>query len=242
MAYRGAMKTVLIIGGSAEARGLSRALPGASVRLPVPERVAQAWPGEVSFGAVTAEWIAQKGVRAVIEAAHPCDDHAAWQVAQACCEAGVARLQLVRPQWRARRRDHWVRLRRPDEAARIIPKGARILLTTGRALLPGFRRLDAYFLVRRIGTAAVPFPLRQGKFLYGEGPFSVAEEIALLRRERIDWLVMRNAGGLGGWPKLEAARRLGLPVAMIDRPRRPGGPRVHTIEEALAWLAKQQNA
>ena len=90
--------------------------------------------------------------------------------------------------------------------------------------------------MRRIGAALDPLPLRRGRFLTGEGPFTVTDEVRLLRKERIDWLLVSNAGGTGGWPKLAAARALRLPVAMIDRPRRPGGPRVSTVKEALAWL------
>ncbi|WGW03225.1 precorrin-6A/cobalt-precorrin-6A reductase [Tropicibacter oceani] len=232
------MTEVVIIGGSAEALGLARALPGAQVRLPVRERVAMDWPVAPERGPVTADWLAGQGARIVIEAAHPCDDTTAFAVARACDAAGIVRLQLVRPEWRAGPRDRWVALRRPQDAARVIPKGARVLITTGRDILPAFRALGADCLVRRIGHARLAFPLQRGRFLYGAGPFTVAHETALLRKERIDWLLVRNAGGTGGWPKLEAARRLGLPVAMIDRPRRPGGPRVETVKEALEWLKR----
>ncbi|WP_425098979.1 precorrin-6A/cobalt-precorrin-6A reductase [Tropicibacter sp. S64] len=230
------MKDVLIIGGSAEARALAFALPGAAVLLPQGERVVGRWPGAVSRGPLTAERLA--GVRAVIEAAHPCDDETAFAVARACTAAGVPNLQLVRPAWRAGARDRWVPVRSVAGARRVIPVGARVLVTTGRDLLPGLRGIRAHCLVRRIGAGPERFPLSFGRYLCDEGPFSVAHEIGLLRRERVDWLLMRNAGGPGGWPKLAAARSLGVPVAMVDRPTRPGGPRVTTVEEALAWLER----
>ncbi|MGI9410223.1 MAG: precorrin-6A/cobalt-precorrin-6A reductase, partial [Hyphomicrobiaceae bacterium] len=49
-------------------------------------------------------------------------------------------------------------------------------------------------------------------------PFSLDEEIATLKRHQIEILVTKNAGGDAVAAKLEAARRLGLPVIMIDRP------------------------
>ncbi|KHQ52157.1 MULTISPECIES: precorrin-6A/cobalt-precorrin-6A reductase [Mameliella] len=234
--YGEAMTGIVIIGGAAEAHELARALPGAHVRLPTRERVARRWPGPVSLGPVTADWLRDSGARVVVEAGHPCDVETAFAVARAARAAGLPLLQLVRPEWRPTRRDRWVALRDVRAAAEVIPARARVLVATGRAALPGLRALRAHVLMRRIGGGQAPFPLRRGRYLPADGPFSVAEEIRLLRRERIDWLMVHNAGGPGGWPKLEAARRLHLPVAMIARPRRPGGPRVASVKEALAWL------
>ena len=228
---------VLIVGGSAEARRLARALPGAQVRLGVPERQAGHWPVPPVTGSLDATTL--MGVRAVIEAAHPCDVALAWHAARVCAELGLPHLQLVRPAWRSGRRDRWVPVRRARDVAAVIPAGARVFATLGRGLLPELRRLDATVLARVIGEAERPFPLRHGRFIPGDGPFSLDDEIRLLRGLRIDWLVLRNAGGPGGWPKLAAARALGLPVAMVARPARPPGPRVGTVEEALRWTKSQ---
>ena len=230
------MKGVVIIGGSAEAHALAAALPGAMVLLPAPERVARVWPGPVVRSDVSADRLRSMGARLVVEAAHPCDWSSAFAVAEAAHAAGLPRLQLVRPAWRAGRRDHWVPLRGARQAAGVIPAAARVLVTTGRDALPELRNLRAMILMRRIKGTSRPFPLPRGRYVADEGPFTVADELRILRRERIDWLLVRNAGGAGGWPKLAAARSLHLPVAMIDRPRRPGGPRVNTVKEALEWL------
>ena len=37
--------------------------------------------------------------------------------------------------------------------------------------------------------------------------------------------------------KLTAARELGLPVVMIERPALPSRHEVHSVEAVLAWLA-----
>lgn len=230
---------VLIVGGSAEARRLARALPGAQVRLGVPERLAAHWPVPPVTGVPDAAALRDMDVRAVIEAGHPCDAALASQVASACAGMGLPHLQVVRPAWREGRRDRWVSVRRARDVAAVIPVGARVFATLGRGLLPELRRLDAMVLARVIGEAERPFPLRHGRFTPGDGPFSLDDEIRLLRGLRIDWLVLRNAGGPGGWPKLAAARALGLPVAMVARPARPPGPRVGTVEEALRWTKSQ---
>lgn len=231
---------VLIVAGSAEARLLARQIPSARVHLCDAERSARIWLQGATRGPVTAPWLAAQRVTAVIEAAHPCDGATARCVAMAAQAVGLPHLQLVRPGWRATRRDRWVPLRDVAAAGSAMPTGARVFATVGRAELAGLRAFRGTVLARMIGAECGPFPLPRGRFVPGEGPFSVADEIRLLRALRIDWLVLRNAGGAGGWPKLAAARHLGLRVAMIDRPARPRGARVETVKEALAWLQTRQ--
>ena len=45
------------------------------------------------------------------------------------------------------------------------------------------------------------------------------------------------AGGAGAYAKIEAARRLGLPVLMIDRPQMPPRHETHEIAQVMEWLA-----
>ena len=49
-------------------------------------------------------------------------------------------------------------------------------------------------------------------------------------------LVTKNSGGALTAGKLDAARELGVPVMMIARPPRPGGPRCASAAEAERWL------
>ncbi|SNR41687.1 precorrin-6A/cobalt-precorrin-6A reductase [Puniceibacterium sediminis] len=231
---------VLIVGGATEALALARRVPGATVLLPEAERVARDWAGPVHRGALAPAWLRDRGIAAVIEAAHPCDSATAAMVAAASRAAGVPHLQLVRPEWRPGPRDTWVPVRDVAQVVAVVPPTARLFVTVGRAELPGLRAFHGEVFARVIGRKTGVFALRRGRFVAGVGPFSVAQEVALLRRLRIDWLVLRNAGGPGGWPKLAAARQLGVPVVMVARPRRPAGPRVATIEEALKWLSKRQ--
>ena len=60
--------------------------------------------------------------------------------------------------------------------------------------------------------------------LQARGPFTLADELALLRAHRIDVLVTKASGGDATYAKLAAARTLGLPVIMLQRPPPPPGP------------------
>lgn len=237
---------VLIIGGSAEARALAMRLQGrASVMLPAPERAPQGWPVPVAPHLLSEETLAGRignGVRMIVDATHPCDAASSRLIAETAARHHLPVLRLERPPWRATRRDRWTDLAREGEVARLVAPGDRVFLTTGRETLHRFAGLrKATVFVRQLSDHHMPFPLPRGRFVKGNAPFSETGEAALFRRLGIDWLVLRNAGGPGGWPKLAAARRLGLRVAMLRRPVLPMVPTVTHVaaaEERLrAWLA-----
>ena len=232
---------VLIIGGSAEARALAMRLKGdAVVMLPAPERAAQSWPVPVAPNLLTRETLMARlgyGVRVLVDASHPCDREASQIAHDAARAREIPLMRIERPEWRATRRDHWSFPRNEDAAARLVAPGERVLLATGRQSLPRLRGLArATVYARQISEHDDRFPLPRGRFLKGRAPFSVAEEVALLKRLRIDWIILRNAGGTGGWPKLEAARRLGVQVAMLPRPVLPPARVVRDVSSALTQV------
>ena len=51
-------------------------------------------------------------------------------------------------------------------------------------------------------------------------------------------VLAKNAGGNATVSKIEAARALGLPVMMVQRPFIPPRPTVATAEDAMTWLAR----
>lgn len=238
-------KTILLIGGSAEARALAARLRGqAVVMLPVPERQPQPWPLPQAPQAMDLAGLGERasmGVRLIVDASHPCDRQTSQLAARVAAAQGLDLLRLERPPWRPGRRDHWLSLRAAGAAARHVARGSRVFLATGREEMQAFANLrDAYVITRQRTAHHDAFPLPRGRFLPGAAPFTVAGEAALFRLLRIDWLILRNAGGPGGWPKLAAARRLGLRVGMIARPVLPPAPVVRDVAAAERWIAAWQ--
>ena len=82
---------------------------------------------------------------------------------------------------------------------------------------------DQHWLVRCL--AAEPCPSARLTLLCTVGPFALEQELALLRDYRIDALVAKNSGGGAVQAKLTAARRLQLPVIMLERPPLPPADR-----------------
>ena len=113
-----------------------------------------------------------------------------------------------------------------------------MFLTTGRDSLAAFAADERrWFLVRSVDAPSPPVPPRMLVVLE-RGPFSEEGELALMRTHAIDVLVSRDSGGPQTAAKLTAARRLGIPVVMVDRPPAATAPTVTTAEAAAEWLAQ----
>jgi len=70
----------------------------------------------------------------------------------------------------------------------------------------------------------------------GRGPFSEANDRALMTAHRIEVVIAKNSGGSATYGKIAAARAAGIGVIMVQRPPVPAAPAVATVEDALAWL------
>jgi precorrin-6A/cobalt-precorrin-6A reductase len=91
-----------------------------------------------------------------------------------------------------------------------------------------------WFLVRCVDPPAPPLP-RDHAVLLDRGPYTLGGELALIDAHRIDLVITKDSGGRLTEAKLDAARERGLPVIVVDRPRRPAVPTVRSVAEALDW-------
>ncbi len=242
---------VLILGGTAEAAALARALAeeprvAATTSLAGRTRAPAELPGAVRRGGfggaqALADYLKAQSFDLLVDATHPFAARISRNAAQACAAAGVPRLVLTRPPWTARDGDLWTPVLDAQAAAAALPGlGARVFLTIGRQELAAFTGLDAvWFLVRLVEPPEDPIPLEDFRLVLGRGPFSLAQETALLREHAVEALVSKNSGGPSTYAKIEAARALGLPVVMVERPALPAGETVESMAAALAWIERR---
>ncbi|MEL6889457.1 MAG: precorrin-6A/cobalt-precorrin-6A reductase, partial [Pseudomonadota bacterium] len=94
-----------------------------------------------------------------------------------------------------------------------------------------------FYLLRLVDPPSAPPPFPDHHVLVSRGPFTQANDRALMEQHQIDLVVSKNAGGTGAYAKIAAARALGLPVIMIDRPDLPARQEAHSVQEALDWIA-----
>ncbi|MEU3456859.1 cobalt-precorrin-6A reductase [Micromonospora sp. NPDC006766] len=242
-------RRVLILGGTAEARALAALLvdqPATRVISSLAGRVADPRlpVGEVrvgGFGGASglARWLTTHRIDAVVDATHPYAARMRAAAVDAAATAGVAHLRLERPGWTAQQGDRWHRVPDVDAAARMLPRlGRRVLLTTGRQSISAFLPLTGLWILARVVDApAEPIPAHV-RLLRSRGPYTLEGELELMRTHRIDVLVTKDSGGPLTEAKLAAARRLELPVLMIERPAPvASSTAVATVEEAMDWLS-----
>ncbi|MET7488367.1 cobalt-precorrin-6A reductase [Streptomyces sp. NPDC005538] len=226
---------ILILGGTTEARELAAELavrrPEVRVTTSLAGRVSRpgALAGDVRIGGFggaegLAEWLREHHVDAVVDATHPFAELITANAARAAAATGLPSVVLRRPGWRPGPGDDWHPVASLSEAADALPGlGRRILLTTGRLGLAAFAHLDRlHFVVRSVEPPEPPMP-PDAELLLARGPFTLADERALLREHRIDVIVTKDSGGPATAAKLTAARDTGIPVVVVRRPPLPDG-------------------
>jgi precorrin-6A/cobalt-precorrin-6A reductase len=222
--------TVLILGGTGEARELAGRLvaagvPGLRVVSSLAGRVSQpAMPaGEVrvgGFGGVAGltGWLREHAVTVVVDATHPFAETMSEHAEAACAAVPAPLLRLARAPWAAATADAWHEVDSLEEAASLLPSlGRRAFVTSGRQGLPAFAGVDGvWFLIRCVDPPGGPLP-DACQVVLARGPYDAAAEYELMREHEIDVLVTKNSGGELTAGKLAAAGRLGIPVIMVRR-------------------------
>ncbi len=237
---------VLLFGGTGEAGAIARLLAAAGIdatysyagRTDTP--IVQPLPTRVGgFGGVAGlmAYLAREAMTHVIDATHPFAARISTNAVQACAAAGLPLVALERAPWVAEPEDRWHHV--PDLPAAVASlTGAprRVFLAIGRQNLDAFRaQPQHHYLLRLVDPPAAP-PLPDCSVIVARGPFDADGDTALLRHHRIDVIVAKNAGGTGAVAKIVAARALGLPVIMVDRPPIPARAVVHEAALVMDWL------
>jgi len=242
---------ILILGGTTEASQLARLLADDNrfePTLSLAGRTASPKPQPLltrigGFGGVVGleAWLRENGISAVIDATHPYAAQISAHAVDACNALSVPLASILRAAWRRASGDEWIEVETPAAAAAALgsePK--RVFLSLGRLELTAFAAAPQHHYIARTidppGEVSLPPNIQ---FVHDRGPFDAAEEEAFLADRRVAIIVSKNSGGAATYPKIAAARRLRLPVVMIDRPNKPHGVALDSPEGAMHWLEAQ---
>jgi precorrin-6A/cobalt-precorrin-6A reductase len=156
----------------------------------------------------------------------------------ACRMAGTPLLVFTRPPWARQDRDRWIEVESMDEAVEALgPRRTTVFLTQGRLQLAVFARAPQHrYIVRAIDRPAEIDTLPHCKLILARGPFALDDELALMRDEQVETLVTKNSGGSATYPKIEAARRLGVEVVIVQRPRAPEAETLTDLAAVMEWI------
>ncbi|MDO5657113.1 MAG: cobalt-precorrin-6A reductase [Paracoccus sp. (in: a-proteobacteria)] len=240
------MRHVLILGGTLEASALARELAARGIRATLSyagrTESPRAQPVDLRIGGFggaggLADWMRAHGVTHLVDATHPFAAQISANAVAASRAALVPLIALSRPAWQAGAGDVWQHVADIAGAVAALQGPARrVFLATGRQNLGDFAAQTQHFYLLRLVDRPEAPPLPDCAVVVDRGPFTVAGDTALMAAHRIDLVVAKNAGGTGASAKLEAARALGLPVLMIDRPAIPARPEAQTVVDVLDWL------
>ncbi|MGO4525098.1 cobalt-precorrin-6A reductase [Microvirga sp. 2MCAF35] len=240
---------ILILGGTTEASALAARLAGRSDvspllsmagrtsdprPMPIPTRIG-------GFGGVAglAAFLRKESIEAVIDATHPFAAVMSRNAAEACALDQVPLLALRRPAWTAQAGDRWIDVPSMQAAVQALGESPRrVFLTVGRLELAPFAAAPQHtYLVRTIEPIGDALPVAGVIAVQDRAPFHEDAERVLMERERVDVVVTKNSGGSATYPKIAAARSLGLSVVMVARPDKPQGvDEVASADAALDWL------
>ena len=240
---------LLLLTGSGEGRRIAQSLadqsglrvtasilhaPRAFGPLPVPHRIGR-FGGDDGFR----RYLSSHHITAVLDATHPFAHRVSTRSARICAELSLPYARVLRPAWTPTAQDNWTQVGSVTQATALIPPGARVFATTGRATLDEYRNWPAgHLFFRQMARRLPPENVKNLTCITGEGPFSVLDEVKTLTDLRIDLLVVKNSGGDASRTKLDAARQLGLPVILIARPPKPNASVLETVDAALDWVAR----
>ncbi len=236
-------RRVLILAGTAEARTLAEALHERGIAVissfaGVTKDPALP-PGEIRMGGFGGSpgllaYLRDAEITHLVDATHPFALQMSTHAHEAARQLDLPLLRLERPSWP--RDESWVRVHDVEAASMVLPRDARVLLTTGhRGLSSFFRRPDLSGVVRTIEPVNETIPPKW-QVLLQRPPYGVEGEAALMKHHAITHLVTKNSGGDATVAKLSAARTCGIAVVMIERPVKPACDTVFGVADALDWL------
>jgi precorrin-6A/cobalt-precorrin-6A reductase len=240
------MARLLILGGTAEAAELAARLASDDrletvTSLAGLTRLPNVGGGHVRRGGFggpdgLAAFLKDGGYDALVDATHPFAAQIAAHAAEAAEKAGAPRAKLLRPAFERTPEDRFIPVADINAAAAALPQSARVFLAAGRReVAPFAARKDLWCLVRMIEPPAAGDVMPAGELILGRPPADPEAEIALLTKHAIGWIVSKDSGGTAG-AKIVAARSLGLPVVLVERPPSPAGPTVATVAAAIDWI------
>lgn len=250
---------ILLLGGTKDARLLALALrnafPGENLTATAvsaygadllrAQEGGQVLQGKMDAAALT-RFIREKEVRVLLDATHPFAEGASREAEQAAGLTGIPYLRYERPPLDKVTGEGVYLV--PDflEAARVAAQFAgAIFLTIGTrhlgeflAALPQGRKVVARVLPEAESISKCrEVGLTPAEIVAIQGPLSCELNASLFAAYEAGVVVSKESGDLGGTPeKVQAARKLGIPIVLVSRPvKRPG---LNTPLQVVAELQK----
>jgi cobalt-factor III methyltransferase len=233
-------QTIWVFSGTGDGNALAAELSGKGYRVIVStasdygaELAAEALPGVAvrsgrkGIDARRSE-IRKSRAAAIVDATHPFATEISTQLTQLAGELKIPYIRYERPSAQLAGFAHHVQ-DMPAAARQAIEMGKRIFLATGIKHLQTFlgqpAAKDRQWFLRITPDAdslerALKLGVPRSNICAMQGPFSTEVNVALWSSWKVDCVVTKESGEAGGFQsKLDAARALGIPLIVIERPK-----------------------
>ncbi len=192
-------------------------------------------------------FLVQEKISLLVDATHPFAEKISKNAHLAATALGLPFLRLTRPPWVRHNDDQWIEVSSVENAVKYLTYVYKktgtlfpirsIFLTTGNKELELFRKFTkCKFLIRTVEVPELASKWPEAVFLQDRGPFTLENEIKLLNQHEISLLVTKNSGGNSTYAKIEAARKLKIPVLMVRRPEMNPALFCCTVTEVADWI------
>ena len=189
------------------------------------------------------ELIGREGITAIVDAGHPYAKKLHDTAIKACAQMDVPYYRYERPGVNYDGYDVEFADDHQCGAELTFKIGQRALLTTGsRNLAPYIKTAQATGSKLYVRVLPCPesladcreFGIAEDALIAERGPFTVGQNVELIKQHSIDVLVTKDSGSAGGvLEKLEAAKICEIKVIVIKRP-----PTIYTTEESFAIISE----
>jgi len=223
--------TLLLLGGTNEAKQLAASLHKLNVKLiysiaglvRIPKLECEMVIGGFSrFGGLDS-FIKENNISAILDVTHPYAQNMSHQAVVSSNNVKIPCWRFHRHPWQVESGDDW-QMFESWQALLLAIKGKKsVFFSVGQLPVNTINVLNQYAkdgqkqLLRTAVDSTVSLP-GDMKFIKGIGPFDQQSEMDLLVKNSVDCLVSKNSGGTSTQQKIVAARELGVPVYMLQRP------------------------
>ena len=190
--------------------------------------------------------IRNKKVETLIDATHPYATQASLNAIKACRERGIKYIRFQRDETTVEDQPFIHIVKSIDDAVEWCSKSdrERILLATGFKSVEKFIKLKNK---KEIYVRILPVPdhivqcikmgIKSSNILALQGPFSLELNKAMFKQYKIDIVITKDSGSVGGVPeKIQAAEEAGIDVVIIKRQEIDYPIKYSSIEEVFSML------
>ncbi|MFT6220848.1 MAG: precorrin-6A/cobalt-precorrin-6A reductase [Candidatus Endobugula sp.] len=226
--------TILLLGGTADARHLADRLLKKSVKViysvaglvRTPDMTCEVLVGGFSALGGLAHYVDEKNISMIVDVTHPYAKKITQTAMSVAEEKNIAYVRFHRPAWLPKVGDDWHEVSEWDEVLEKIKHAAAVFLTVGQLSQeqidslhqPHSNQQSSQKQVLR--TAVKPSAILPASIIWIKaiGPFSYQQELTTIQQYDIDMIVSKNSGGDSTIEKLNVAREKNIPVVMLSRP------------------------